>query len=76
MDLALLKELFGIGQIGGWVWVIWRISKIEHMLGNGQPGVFIRRKEVDIMRSAADKEHERINHELDKLWTAVNGRSE
>jgi len=71
VDLALLKELFGLSQIGGWVWIIWRISHIEHMLGNGKPGVFIRRREVELMKGAADKEHDRLEHELDKVWEAL-----
>lgn len=72
MDVATIKELFGWGQVGGLAWLIWRIGRMEHMMGNGSPGVFIRRKELELMKDAADKDHGRFDDEFKRLWDAID----
>jgi hypothetical protein len=35
--------LYAIGQLAGTAHVVWRIAQVERKLGNGTPGIFMRR---------------------------------
>jgi hypothetical protein len=35
--------LYAIGQLAGTAHVVWRIGQVENKLGNGKPGIFMRR---------------------------------
>jgi len=56
--IQILQEWIPIIQIigtGGIVWLTWRIARLEKMLGNGTPGVFPRRAEVQAMIEAKSR---------------------
>lgn len=44
----------------------WRIE-ITKMLGNGEPGIFVRRRELELMRESADDEHGELRRRLTSL---------
>jgi hypothetical protein len=44
-----------------------RFAALEEKLGNGSPGVLVRRSELDLMVRQAEGEHERIYERLERL---------
>ena len=43
------------------------IAAIKELLGNGEPGVFVRRAELALMRDEARREHGVFEHRLDRI---------
>src|SRR5690242_18364977 len=64
--ITLLKWMVGGAfTLGAFqVLVLWRILTIESKLGNGKPGIFVRKSEITLMKENADNEHKAI---LDRL---------
>jgi hypothetical protein len=46
---------------------LWRLWVLEHKIGNGSPGLFIQRTELDLMRENAEQVHQDIRRRLDAL---------
>jgi hypothetical protein len=43
------------------------IASIKSMLGNGEPGVFVRKAELELIRDEGRREHASYEHRLDAL---------
>ena len=77
MDNLIIRWIALVFLIGGfYAEMKIRMSRIEKVLGIGrnseENGVFIRRREVDILKKQADEDHIRYEENLKEIFTRIN----
>lgn len=70
-DIALwsIGVLFAIG--GAWWDTKSKLARFQEMLGNGKPGIFVRKTELDLLMAAREKDHTIFREEIRDLWEIV-----
>lgn len=61
--------LFGLIAAGGafQALTLWRLWTIERKIGNGSPGIFVQRREFELIVDSAKDTHHDIKRRLDAL---------
>lgn len=71
MTITVQVAMWAVGIIfvGGGMYadVRTRLGRMEKMLGNGSPGVFVRHEELEQMVKSADEAHVRLHARDDEL---------
>lgn len=69
VDSQVALWAVGIIFLGGGMYadVRTRLERMEKMLGNGHPGVFVRHEELDQMVRQADESHARLHARDDEI---------
>ena len=71
MTIDLQVALWGIGVIflGGGMYadIRTRLGRMEKMLGNGTPGMFVRRDEMKFRVDKAEEEHHEFRRRIEDL---------
>lgn len=64
---AIVLIIYALGQLSGTVYLAMQVKEMKKMMGNGEPGIFVRRAELVLMKDKADGEHEVFEKRIDKL---------
>lgn len=80
MTVSEVVALWGIGTLVG-IGTVYgdirsRLGRMEKLLGNGTPGVFVRKEAMDVMVLKADESHERIHARIDEVVQRVDALME
>ncbi len=69
-QLGIELIAFGAAALAG----LKRLDRIEAMLGNGKPGVFVRKGEAELVNEEARKDRDRLQGEIDELERRLEDR--
>ena len=69
MDFSVLLAAAGIlaTVVASWADLRSRVNRMQEMIGNGKPGVFVRAEVLKEMKETADEEHEEFRRRLGAL---------